>query len=187
VVGNGQVEWKDFQRYVRSANLPIGINQNGNLGRNNKMFSFKGKKVKCINCGFLGYKEGGISEDGSPYLMNDCDECNLNARNKLKVGNSYSFYHYHDFVNNNWTIIGCFHHVWLLIDPHTLMKDIEEGKKLLMNNRACPYYFPYNCGNKPITHNELKRDNSNQKTMLIVGIINGIAVLLAALLTSLLR
>ena len=139
--------------------------------------------MKCVDCGFLGYREGGYDRDGSPYLKYDFRECHPDDRMKLNSGDNYVIY---SEDGENWDVVGCFHRVWSLWATG-YEKEKEQAKKLLIENRSCKYYIPYQSGYEPAGHNEMRRDKKNQRIMLFVALINATAVLLAALITIILR
>jgi hypothetical protein len=138
--------------------------------------------MKCVDCGFFGYRSGGKDIDGSAYLKNEFWECHTDERQDLDIDSYVSF---SDDVEK-WSVIGCFHHVWTLWGSNN-EKEREKANKILTENRRCKYYFPYLSGYEPAGHNEMRRDKKNQRIWILVGVINAIAVLLAALITAILR
>lgn len=139
-------------------------------------------KVKCVECGFFGYREGGIETDGSMYLENKFTECHDNERKKLNSDGSYV--HFSE-DGRSWDVIGCFHQAWSLLGSNS---EDEKGKakNILNESRACRYYFPYESGYEPAGHNQMRQDEKNRKMMKTVGLINAGAVILAAFLAALL-
>jgi len=144
---------------------------------------WKRQKVKCVDCGFFGYREGGVSNDGGAYLGSKFWECYADRRKKPELGDSYLSF---SEDGNTWNVIGCFHRVWELWGSNS-KKEKEEAKIILAEERRCKYYFPYQSGYEPAGHNEMRRDKRNQRIMLYVGLINAVAVILAALITVILR
>jgi len=140
-------------------------------------------RVKCANCGFLGYRPGGMEKDGSVYLRSSFRECHSDERQKLNSGDAYIYY---SEDGESWDVVGCFHRVWSLLGSSS-KKTIEKAEKLVTENRRCEYYIPYQSGYEPAGHNEMRRDKKNQRIMLFVGLINAAAILLAALITAILR
>ena len=138
-------------------------------------------KVKCVDCGFFGYREGGIEKDGSMYLENKFTECHDNERKKLNSDGSYIYF---SEDGRSWDVIGCFHQVWSLFANSE--KEKEEAKKILNESRVCRYYFPYESGYEPAGHNQMRQDEKNRKMMKTVGLINAGAVILAAVLAAIL-
>jgi hypothetical protein len=139
--------------------------------------------VKCIDCGFFGYREGGVSVEGETYLGDKFWECHDNLRKKQRIGDSYISF---SEDGNNWNVIGCFHRVWSLWGSNSKAEK-EKAKEILTEGRHCKYYFPYESGYEPAGHNEMRRDKRNQRIILLVGLINAAAIVLAALITGILR
>jgi len=144
---------------------------------------WKRQKVKCIDCGSFGYREGGVSNDGGTYLGSKFWECHADRRKSPELGDSYLSF---SEDGNTWNVIGCFHRVWELWGSNS-KKENEDAKIILAEERYCKYYFPYQSGYEPAGHNEMRRDKRNQRMMLYVGLVNAVAVILAALITAILR
>lgn len=139
--------------------------------------------VKCVDCGFFGFREGGVSNDGGMYLGSKFWECYAERRKDPELSDS----HISLSVDvNTWNVIGCFHRVWELWGSNS-KKEKENAKKILTEERYCKYYFPYQSGYEPAGHNEMRRDKRNQRIILVVGLINAAAIILAALITGILR
>ena len=138
--------------------------------------------VKCVDCGFFGYREGGVERDGSTYLSNRFWECYAANRKELKIGRSHISF---SEDGESWNVIGCFHRVWTLWGSNS-EEEKKKAKTILAEGRHCKYYFPYQSGNEPAGHNEMRRDEKNHRIMLLVGLINAAAVILAALITAIL-
>lgn len=139
--------------------------------------------VKCVNCGFFGYREGGVSADGGTYLGSRFWECHDDSRRVPDLDDSYISF---SDDGSSWNVIGCFHRVWSLWGSNS-KEERERAKAILAEERHCKYYFPYQSGYEPAGHNEMRRDKRNQRIILLVGLINAAAVILAALLTVILR
>jgi hypothetical protein len=139
--------------------------------------------VKCVDCGFFGFREGGVSNDGGTYLGSKFWECHAERRKKPELSDSYISF---SEDGNTWNVIGCFHRVWELWGISS-KNEKENAKKILMEERYCKYYFPYQSGYEPAGHNEMRRDKRNQRIILLVGLINAAAIIVAALITGILR
>ncbi len=139
--------------------------------------------VKCANCGFFGYREGGVSADGGLYLGSRFWECHDDSRAVSDLDDSYISF---SDDGSSWNVIGCFHRVWSLWGSNS-KEERERAKAILAEERHCKYHFPYQSGYEPAGHNEMRRDKRNQRMILLVGLINAAAVILAALLTGILR
>lgn len=140
-------------------------------------------KVKCVDCGFFGYREGGDDKDGSTYLSSNFGEYHSDIRKNKELSDSYISF---SEDGHNWNVIGCFHRVWSLWGSNS-KKEKENAKTILTEKRHCKYYLPYKSGYEPAGHNEMRRDKENHRMMLYVGLINAGAVLSAALAMILLR
>ena len=139
--------------------------------------------VKCIDCGFFGYREGGVATDGGTYLGSRFWECHEDVREKGEIYDSYVVF---SDDGSSWNVIGCFHRVWSLWGSRS-KEEREKAKKILTEERQCKYYFPYQSGYEPAGHNEMRRDKRNQRVILFVGLINAAAIILAAVITGMLR
>jgi hypothetical protein len=143
--------------------------------------------VKCIDCGFFGYREGGYDKDGAMYLGSKFWECHDDDRKGSQLSDSYVSF---SEDGNRWNVIGCYHRVWSLWGSNS-NKERDNAKIILAEQRDCKYYFPYESGYEPAGHNQMRQDERNRRIMLRVGMINAgavvIAALLAALITAILR
>lgn len=139
--------------------------------------------VKCVDCGFFGFREGGVSRDGGTYLGSKFWECYAEGRKNPKLSDSYISF---SEDGNTWNVIGCFHRVWEL-RGYSSKNEKENAKKIITEERYCKYYFPYQSGYEPAGHNEMRRDKRNQRIILLVGLINAAAIIVAALITGILR
>jgi len=138
--------------------------------------------ISCINCGFFGYREGGENAEGS-YLDNVFFEVDRNRRNEFDVKRDYFYLSPEGY---SWNVIGCLHHVWSLWGSNS-PDEIEKAKGIITRKRRCKYYFTYRSSYSPEGQKEMVRDKNNHRMMLIVGLINALAVVIAALLTVLLK
>ena len=94
--------------------------------------------VKCVDCGFFGYREGGVYQYGGTYLSSKFWECYADSRQESELGDSYVFF---SEDGNSWNVIGCFHRVWSLWGSNS-KKEKENAKTILSEERRCKYYFP---------------------------------------------
>jgi len=139
--------------------------------------------VKCVDCGFFGYRDGGVSAEGGTYLGSKFWECHDDRRKEEELGDYYVSF---SDDGSSWNVIGCFHRVWSLWGSNS-KTEREKAKIILAEERRCKYYFPYQSGYEPAGHNEMRRDKRNQRIILLVGLINAAAIILAALITGILR
>ena len=139
-------------------------------------------KVMCVGCGFLGFRKGGYEPGDIPYLSDTFRQCHDDDRRSLRQENAYKI---SSDDGNEWDVVGCFHHVWLLWG--TGSKEENQAKTILNECRLCPYFYPYRSGYEPSAHNELWRDGKNQRIVLAVGLINAAAVLLGVIVNVIFR
>ena len=77
-----------------------------------KLTFWEQQPVKCIDCGFLSNRQGGMEPDGTgAYLKNEFTECYQNSRKQLQ-SDDYDISWYDE--GEKWEVVGCFHRVWLI-------------------------------------------------------------------------
>ncbi|MFC1911704.1 hypothetical protein ACFLXG_00900 [Chloroflexota bacterium] len=125
------------------------------------------KKVKCINCGFLGIYSG----SPKPHLEispRDRSDLSLNATVRFMIT---------CLRGQNYLIAG-------ITSPGESIthEALHNGSSI---PRYCKYYYPFNPGHTPEQHLELLRERTQRRFLILVSLLSAVVGAVIATLVNL--